>query len=45
MYCSNKSHKVKVCSLYLSETTIFQARHTKAELPILETTPVTQLEN
>ena len=45
IYYSDKSHRVKVCPLYLFRTTRFQVRHAKAALSILETTPATQLEN
>jgi len=45
MYCSDKSHRVEVCSLYPSKTTIFQVRHAETALYILKTTPATQSEN
>ena len=45
MYCDDKSHKVKVCSLHLFRTTRFQARYVEAVSSVSETTLATQLGN
>jgi len=45
IYCDDKSHRVKICSLHLSRTTRFQARYVEAIPSVSETTLATQLGN